>query len=91
MSFCVSSAASACSNTAEQNSQCYLSVMSFANKSSSSAFPGKVNGTGRDEAKCTLFIQTTVSMSLANMHETFITDFGAEKKKRQESMHWIKQ
>lgn len=70
MSFCVSSAASACANTAEQNSQCYLSVMSFANKSSSSAFPGKVNGTGRDEAKCTLFIQITISMSLANIHET---------------------
>lgn len=90
MSICVSSAASACANTAGQNSHHYLSVTSFANKSSSSAFPGKVNGTGGDEGKWTLFIQTTVSVSLANKRETFIADFGVDKK-RKASMHWIKQ
>lgn len=90
MSICVSSAASACAHTAGQNSHCYLSVTSFANKSYSSAFPDKVNGTGRDEGKRTLFIQATVSVSLVNMHETFITDFGVDKK-RKESMQWIRQ
>lgn len=90
MSVCVSSAASACANTAGQNSHRCLSVARFANKSSSLAFPGKVNGTGRDEGKCTLLIQTTVSVSLAIMHGTFIKDLGVDKA-RKENMQWIKQ
>lgn len=53
VSICVSSAASACANSAGQNPLHYLSVASFANKSSSSVFLGNVNGTDSGEAKCT--------------------------------------
>jgi len=88
MSICISSVAGACANTAGQNSHRYLSVAGFAKGSFSSAFPGKVNGTGRAKAKCTLFIQTAVSASSANTHETFITDFGADEK-RKESVHYL--